>query len=62
LPGCKYAFKVIQDKAPFAGNGRPLFKDGDAVLDHPGGALQAYRKGVAGGVAPLDTYLPIPAR
>jgi len=35
---------MIQDKTQYAENGRPLFKDCDAVLDHLGLSLRASRE------------------
>ncbi len=53
---------MVQDKAQSAENGRILFKDCNAVLDHPGGSLRADREVVVRRVAPLGKDLPFPAR
>jgi hypothetical protein len=53
---------MIQDKAPSAGNGRVLFKDGNAGLNHLAGSLRASREAVVRGVAPLGKGAPLPAR
>jgi hypothetical protein len=59
---------MIQDKAQFAGNGRALFKDCDAVLDHLTCSLRASREAIIPkgheirGVAPLGKGTPLPAR
>ena len=51
---------MIQDKAQSAENGRPLFKDCNAVLVHLGSSLRASREAVVRGVAPLGKGLTIP--
>jgi hypothetical protein len=53
---------MIQDKAQSAENGRVLFKDCNAELDHLGGSLRASREAVVCGVAPLGKGMPFPAR
>ncbi len=53
---------MIQDKAQFAENGRFLFKDCNAVLDHLGGSLRASREALVRYVAPLGKDMPFPAR
>jgi len=53
---------MIQDEAQFAENGRFLFKDCNAVLDHLGGSLRASREAVVRRVAPLGKDMPFPAR
>jgi len=62
------ASQMMQDKAQFAGNGRVLFKDCNAVLDHLACSLRASREAVVPkghkirGVAPLGKDSPLPAR
>jgi len=56
------ATQMIQDKAQSAENGRILFKDCNAVLDHLGGSLRASREAVVRFVAPLGKGMPFPAR
>ena len=52
---------MIQDKAQSEENGRVLFKDCNAELDHLGGSLRASREAVICGVAPLRKDMPFPA-
>ena len=56
------ATQMIQDMAQFAENGRFLFKDCNAVLNHLGGSLRASREAVARCVPLLGKGLPFPAR
>ena len=53
---------MIQDKAQSAENGRVLFKDCNAVLDHMGSSLRASSEAVVRGVALLGKDMPLPAR
>ncbi len=56
------ASQMIQDKAKSAGNGRVLFKDYNAVLDHLVCSLRASRDTIVRGLAPLGKGMPLPAR
>ena len=56
------ANQMIRDEAQSAGNGRVLFKDCNAVLNHLVCSLRAGREAVARGVAPLAKDSPLPAR
>jgi hypothetical protein len=56
------ATQMVQDKTQFAGNGKVLFKDCNAVLGHLGSSLRASREAVVRGVAPLGKDAPLPAR
>ena len=51
---------MIQDKAQLEGNGGPLFKGCNAVLDHLASSLRASREAVARVVAPLGKGPTIP--
>jgi hypothetical protein len=53
---------MIQDKAQSEENGRVLFKDCNAVLDHLGGPRRASREALVRSVAPLGKGMPFPAR
>jgi len=53
---------MIQDKAQSAKNGRVLFKDCNAVLNHLDSSLRASREAVVRGVAPLGKDASLPAR
>ncbi len=56
------ATHMIQDKARSKENGRVLFKDCNAILDHLGSPLRASREAVVRGVAPPVNDAPLPAR
>jgi hypothetical protein len=56
------ANRMIRDEAQSAGNGRVLFKDCNAVLNHPDSSLRACREAVVRGVAPLGKDSSLPAR